>query len=308
MIRLGLCCVFRCEPIKFRQVTLAYLNRLKKPYDHLCEVIIANVSALKQSLEYCAAHAIGCFRINSQLFPAFSHPDWSYAIENLPHGGKILELLEECRTLRFEKGLRLTLHPDQFIVLNSPKKEVTKRAISELDYHALLSDFLEIDVINIHGGGVYGDKKRALARFKAHYAFLSEQVKKRLTVENDDTSYTPLDLLPLCHELGMPLVYDVHHHRCHQDSLPIQMATQQAVKTWNREPLFHISSPLEGWEGPKPGRHHDFISPSDFPSVWNNLTLTVEVEAKAKELAVSQLRDHLEAQGVCLWSCTAANS
>ncbi len=306
MIRLGLCCMFVSEPIKFRQVTLAYLRRLEKPRDHLSSLIISNVLALKQSLAYCARHGVGCFRINSQLFPAFSHPDWAYTIEELPDGEKIIGLLEECRSLRSEKGLRLTMHPDQFIVLNSPKKEVVQRAMVELDYHALLSDFLDIDVINIHGGGVYGDKKEALNRFKTHYAYLPERVRKRLTIENDDKSYTPLDLFPLCHDLKVPLVYDIHHHRCLGDALSVQSATQQAIKTWNREPLFHISSPLEGWTGPKPERHHDFICPADFPDAWNNLTLTVEVEAKAKELAVSQLKDHLKAKGVSLWHCAVS--
>lgn len=87
----------------------------------------------------------------------------------------------------------------------------------------------------------------------------------------------------------MPLVYDVHHHRCLPDGLSIAAATERARKTWKSEPLFHISSPLHGWEGPKPERHHDYINPADFPKVWLGWPLTVEVEAKAKELAVAQL-------------------
>jgi UV DNA damage endonuclease len=99
-----------------------------------------------------------------------------------------------------------------------------------------------------------------------------------------------VDLLPICQKAGIPLVYDVHHHRCHPDTLTIEEATTQAIATWQREPLFHISSPLEGWSGPKPERHHDFIDPSDFPACWKPLAITVEVEAKAKEVAVLQLK------------------
>ena len=84
-------------------------------------------------------------------------------------------------------------------------------------------------------------------------------------------------------------MYDVHHHRCHSDSLSIEQATQRALATWRREPLFHISSPLEGWDGPKPQRHHDFIDMPDFPLCWRGLDITIEVEAKAKELAVRKL-------------------
>jgi UV DNA damage endonuclease len=89
-------------------------------------------------------------------------------------------------------------------------------------------------------------------------------------------------------------VYDVHHHRCLRDDLSVETATEQALSTWNREPLFHLSSPLAGWTAPKPRRHHDYIDLADFPDCWWNLTLTVEVEAKAKELAVQALLRHLQ--------------
>src|SRR5262249_12016097 len=90
--------------------------------------------------------------------------------------------------------------------------------------------------------------------------------------------------------MQVPLVYDVHHHRCNADEMTIDEATAAAVETWNREPMFHISSPREGWRGPLPARHHDYINPRDFPACWKSMTITVEVEAKAKELAVRRLR------------------
>lgn len=85
-------------------------------------------------------------------------------------------------------------------------------------------------------------------------------------------------------------MYDAHHHRCLPDGLSIERATHEALSTWNREPLFHISSPIAGWRGRNPERHHDYIRPSDFPDCWRDLALTVEVEAKAKELAVLRLQ------------------
>ena len=107
-------------------------------------------------------------------------------------------------------------------------------------------------------------------------------------------TYTPADLLPYCRAEGIPLVYDVHHHRCHRDGLTEDETTAQAVATWNREPLFHISSPIEGWKGRAPQRHHDFIDVRDFPDCWRDLDLTVEVEAKAKEVAVLKLKRELD--------------
>jgi UV DNA damage endonuclease len=148
-------------------------------------------------------------------------------------------------------------------------------------------------VVNIHGGGAYGDKKKAIEDFVKNLDGLSPRVRSRLTVENDDKIFTPADLLPVSRANGIPLVYDVHHHRCNRDGLSEEEATTQAIATWNREPLFHISSPIEGWDGPHPKRHHDFIDLKDFPKCWHGLDVTVEVEAKAKEGAVLKLMKQL---------------
>jgi UV DNA damage endonuclease len=115
-----------------------------------------------------------------------------------------------------------------------------------------------------------------------------------LTLENDDRTYTPSDLLPVCEDLDLPLVYDVHHHRCHGDGLDVDSATRLAIGTWNREPLFHISSPREGWRSDNPRSHSDYIDLRDFPEIWDGMDLTVEVEAKAKELAVCKLKEALK--------------
>ena len=114
-----------------------------------------------------------------------------------------------------------------------------------------------------------------------------------MTLENDDRVYTPEDLLPVCRDMGIPLVYDVHHHRCLPDGSSVEATTELAISTWNREPLFHLSSPKYGWDSGKPGNHHDYIDADDFPSCWTNLDITVEVEAKAKELAVLKLMQDL---------------
>ena len=159
----------------------------------------------------------------------------------------------------------------------------------ELEYQAEVAGWVGADVVNLHGGGVYGDKPSALRRLRKNIARLPRPVRSRLTLENDDVSYTPADLLPVCRDLGIPLVYDVHHHRCLGDALSVERATALAIETWNREPLFHLSSPVHGWRARVVRPHHDFINPRDFPACWRKLDITVEVEAKAKELAVLRL-------------------
>jgi len=152
------------------------------------------------------------------------------------------------------------------------------------------------EVINLHAGGAYGDKRQALQRLAAALRDLPAAVRTRLTLENDDISYTPRDLLPFCQRLSLPLVYDVHHHRCNPDGLSIEEATTLAGETWqaiDQEAYCHLSSPRAGWQGGDPKPHADFLDPADFPACWQGRRMTVDVEAKAKELAVLNLMHEL---------------
>jgi UV DNA damage endonuclease len=296
MIRLGLCCIFRDQPIKFRNTTAAAVSRLDRAdaLARLGALCLANAGALLASLHFCAENGIGCFRLNSQILPLRTHPQQGYAMSELPEGAEIIRRFEQCGAFARGAGLRTCFHPDQFVVLNSPRPEVVDASVRELEYQADVAEWIGADVINVHAGGAYGDKAQALATFARNLGRLSSRARSRLTIENDDTTYTPADLLSLCEAEKVPLVYDVHHHRCLQDGLDVEEATRRAVATWDREPLFHISSPLEGWDGPRPRRHHDFIEPGDFPGAWKAYDLTVEVEAKAKEVAVLRLKAELE--------------
>ncbi len=290
-LRLGLCCQFASEPIKFRTTTVSAMKRLDPiaQLEKVSTLCLANVKALRESLEYCGANGIGAFRINSQILPVKTHEEVGYEVEDLPDAQEIESSFKECGFYAKEQGIRLSFHPDQFVVLNSPNPKTVEHSIAELEYQAEVASWVGADTLNIHGGGAYGDKPSALKVLREGIKKLPTQVSSLLTLENDDKVYTPSDLLPVCKETGVPLVYDVHHHRCLSDGLGVAEATELARRTWDREPLFHISSPLEGWDGPKPHRHHDYIDPNDFPSEWLGWPLTLEVEAKAKELAVSRL-------------------
>lgn len=304
MVRLGLCCSFMEFPIKYRTTTARYLTTLrdkgKNPREYISELIAINISSLEKSIDYCSKEKIGSFRINSGFYPVCTHPDFSYALEDLPNHSFLMDRLQKIKKLAKAHNIRLTFHPDQFVVLNSPKEDVLTHSIAELEYHGALAELVGADVINIHGGGGYGDKKNALDRFIKGFQKLSTRVQRLLTVENDDCTYTPQDLLPICHQLKIPLVYDVHHHRCLPDEFTISEVTHEAMKTWDREPLVHVSSPLDGWKSKNPKPHADYIDAIDVPAIWKGINvLTIDVEAKAKELAVLKLRKELSEIG---WS------
>lgn len=295
MIRLGLCCIFRDAPIKFRRTTATYLSTMSagSREARLAAICMDNAEALYRSLVFCSQHGIGAFRINSQILPVKTHPDVGYDLHNLPGGDRIIARFKQCGTFSRENGIRTSFHPDQFLVLSSPDTGVVERAVADLKYHAEVAEWVAADVITVHGGGAYGDKDTALQRLVSVVDTLPEDVKCRLTLENDDRVYTPRDLLPICRQTGIPFVYDVHHHRCLPDGQSVETITGMALSTWNREPLFHLSTPLYGWDKMPYRPHHDFIDPADFPGCWRGLDLTVDVEAKAKELAVLKLRKWL---------------
>ena len=297
-MRLGLCCLFRDQPIKFVTTTATSIGKMKRPdaLAKLSGLCMKNADTLLAAVQFCADNGIGCFRVNSQILPIKTHPTCGYEVDDLPEGDEIIRRFKDCGKFVKKHKLRTCFHPDQFVVMNSPRLDVVENSVKELEYQAEVAEWIGADVINIHGGGAYGDKEKALADFSHNLDRLSSKVRSRLTVENDDKTYTPADLLPICKATGVPLVYDVHHHRCNKDGLSEMEATKQAIATWNREPMFHISSPIEGWKGPRPERHHDFIDVEDFPQCWRRKKITVEVEAKAKELAVGKLLTELERQ------------
>jgi UV DNA damage endonuclease len=291
MIRWGLCCIFREVPIKFRRTTAKYTGKLsaKRRLARLSNICLHNAQALLEALKFCRLHGIGAFRINSQILPLKTHPGLGYAIKDLPQSTEIVNAFRKCKAYCRRHDLRTSFHPDQFILLSSPNPEVTQRSLAELDYQAEVAEWVGADVINIHAGGAYGNKAEALKRLIRQIRDLPQGLRSRLTLENDDRLYSPRDLLPVCEKLRIPFVYDLHHHRCLPDGQNVEDTTRRALSTWDREPLFHISSPLNSWQDGNQRNHHDFIDPEDLPEFWLKQDVTVEVEAKAKELAVLKL-------------------
>ena len=301
-MRFGLCCLFKNEAITFRTTTAKALAPLKRDAQlaKLSTICLHNVENLHQAVETAHRLGIGAFRIMSPLFPRMTHPDIGYGLNDLPEGDIITQRITATRALAMRCDLRLSFHPDQFVVLSSPHPEVVKNSLRELEYQGELAVAIGADVINLHAGGVYGDKELALQRFAAVLSDLSPAVRRRLSVENDDSSYTVRDLLPLCSRTSLPLVYDVHHHRCNPDSLTIIEATELAAATWQgsgREPYCHLSSPRTGWQTGNPRPHADYIDLADLPECWQGRIMTIDIEAKAKELAVVKLMAEVQGRG-----------
>jgi UV DNA damage endonuclease len=295
-IRFGLCCQFLDAPIRFRTATHRYVSSLEPAAGRAYLTAIArdNATALAEAMERCRALGIGAFRINSQVLPLATHPVSRYVLADLDPDGSIAAAFQAAGALARRYDIRLSFHPDQFVVLNSENPRVVASSVDEMRAQGEIAALVGADVLTLHAGSSAGGLPASLDRLERGIEQLTPAARTRLALENDDRRWAPAALLPLCERLQIPLVYDVHHHRCNPDALSVADASHRAAATWgDREPHFHISSPRAGWDGGDPRPHADYVIPSDFPDAWRGQRYTVDVEAKAKERAVLALRDVL---------------
>lgn len=298
-INLGLCCLFHEEPIKFKTYTKAGLLKLTVPEqkDKILSVILHNISSLQKSLDYCNSAGINSFRISSDLFPHYDY------IQNILSEKDFQYLFNKLNNLK-TYNIVLSMHPGQHVNLGSPTPEVVENSKRDLQMHWDVFKNIPTTTreINIHCGGVYGDKESAKQRFIE--VARSLDFYKHLTLENDELSYSVEDCLEVATELGIPVTFDIHHHRCYSlnesyKSIYIGDIIKKCSHTWKNAGYshmrLHLSSPKSGYSTPSKSRpHSDKINISDFPEsdVFTDIDLDIhiDIEAKHKEVAIFELR------------------
>jgi UV DNA damage endonuclease len=295
--RWGLCCQFLDSPIRFRQATHRYCATLTAPERdaYLSDIVLSNSRALQEAIIRCSELGIGAFRITSQFMPLATHPASGYSFEDLDEWDEIQASLAQARSLSQKHDIRLSFHPDQFVVLNSETDRVVKSSVQEMEHQAAVAGLVGAQALTLHAGGSAGGKEASLERLERGVDALAESARRLLALENDDRSFSPADLLPFCERAGIPFIYDVHHHRCKPDGLSVAEVTARAAATWKtREPWMHISSPKNGWTSSNPRLHADFIDPGDVPHEWRGMAMTIDVEAKEKERAVIAIAEAMQ--------------
>jgi len=271
---------------------------LSKGIGYAGELALLNCKDLYKIILWNVKNGIKFFRVSSDIFPWASE----YNIEDLPQYETIQTILSSCGQYAKDNGLRLTTHPGPFNVLVSPREHVVKNTITDLTNHGKVFDLLELtrtpyNKINIHCNGVYGDKKAAMDRFCENFKLLPESVQTRLTVENDDKAsmYSVKDLMYIHEKIGIPIVFDYHHHKFCTGGLSEKEALELAISTWSKDitPVVHYSeskSLHESNEKIKPQAHSDYVD--IIPNTYG-YDVDIMVEAKAKELSILK---HLSSQ------------
>ena len=269
---------------------------LSKGIDYASQLGLDNCKDLYKILEWNHENGFNFFRITSNLFP------WSseYKLSDMPDYEEICNILSKAGRYAIDNDIRITSHPGPFNVLTSPHEHVVENCIKDLSVHGEVFDMMGLsrtpyNKINIHIGGVYGDKVSAMERFCKNFERLPNSVKSRLTVENDDKAsmYSVKDLYDGVYSvIGIPIVFDYHHHRFNTGDLSEQQALELAISTWGDiVPVVHYSESrnIEQKDDKiRPQAHSDYVY--DYIDTYGN-RVDIMVEAKAKELAVLKYKE-----------------
>jgi UV DNA damage endonuclease len=284
--RLGLVCITQSDEVRYKTVTRKRL--LQFPADEqkrmLRDLYAANLARLNGALDFCTARGLSLYRMTSGLFPFADDEAGSDVLEEF--AGE----LKRAGARAVELGIRLVLHPDQFVVLSSDSPQTVANSVKILEAHARVMDMLGQPrspwaLIEIHGG-----KGGRSDRLVEQTARLPEAVRTRVAFENDEYIYSAAEILEVCRRASVPMVFDAHHHVVHEgldsyDHPSVAEMVEAARTTWPRPEwqLAHISNGRTSFCD----RHHsDLIS--TMPAAYRRVPW-IEVEAKHKELAIERL-------------------
>lgn len=303
---LGLCCQW-IEPIKKRNGLVEHKNIIaeknlqlgafksgKYPSNRIISTYHNNVDEHLNIVSKLVQNNIKSFRLSSGLLPLyeFNH--------NIIHNDDLLKSKLRKLGMGFKRNnIRVTCHPGQFCIINSDAEHVITNAIRELEYHAWIFDQLDLEetpysAINIHGGK-RGNTKKLIDVINTR---LPDNVRKRLTLENDERCFSVKQLLEVNKETGVPIVFDSHHHQFNKDGFDTTDAAFACMDTWKQsgiKPLQHLSNTEPGLENGSftdRRKHSNFIHyvPDIQLDLLKNNLIDLDVEAKMKNLAITKMR------------------
>ena len=268
--------------------------------ERVATTVADNLACLRRLLEWNVAHGLLFFRIGSGLVPFGSHP-----VNTFPWQTHFAAEFRAIGEYVSTNNLRVSFHPDQFVVLNSPSADIVERSVQELVYQGSVLDLMGLDgtaKLQIHVGGLYGDRELAIRRFAQVYATLPAAVQARLVVENDDRLFSLRDCLALHQLTGVPILFDNFHHECLNHDEPMAEALRLAAATWHPTrdgvPMMDYSSQALG---ERKGKHTDDLVDDLFAAFLDNLhglDFDIMLEIKNKEASALRAVAQIRARGL----------
>ena len=253
--------------------------------ERLVQTVTSNLACLRRILEYNVAHGLLFFRIGSDIVPFASHE-----VNTFPWQTHFAAEFRAIGDYIKAHGMRISLHPDQFVVLNSPNPDIVRRSIAELVYQGSMLELMGLDStakLQIHLGGLYGDREAAIARFVAVWRTLPPAVQVRVVVENDDRLFSLQDCLQLHAATGIPILFDNFHHECFNHDEPMTEALRLAAATWHptRDGIMMMDYSSQS-RGERKGKHVGAMEEDlfqEFLQQLQGLDVDIMLEIKDKE-------------------------
>ncbi|MFT4303814.1 MAG: UV DNA damage repair endonuclease UvsE [Candidatus Woesearchaeota archaeon] len=264
--------------------------------EKLFNTIQSNLDDLKEILEYNVENNLLYFRIGSQFVPFASHEvcksNWVKEFK---------QQFQEIGNYIKQNNIRIAMHPDQFVLINAKDNNIVERSIKELDYHAKILDAMKLDEtakIQIHIGGVYGDKSSAIQRFIDNYKKLPENIKKRLAIENDDKLFSLKDCLEVNKATKIPIIFDTFHHECLNNNESMVEAIKLAGNTWQKKDGVLLIDYSSQQENERKGKHTKSIDINHFKKILKYIQDSktnpdIMLEIKDKETSALQALTYL---------------
>ncbi|MTH54058.1 UV DNA damage repair endonuclease UvsE [Bacillus mangrovi] len=287
-----------CSPAK----TITYARYQKMDPDErreaLLRVTAQNLEHTRRIIHYNIAHEIHLYRFSSSIVPLATHPDVSWDFVT-----PFRDQFQEIGSLVKQHGIRTSFHPNQFTLFTSDRPLITENSVKDMEYHYAMLEAMGLEkegLINLHVGGAYGDKIASAERFFDNIQSLSMPIFKRMTLENDDKTYTTEETLQICEKGGTPLMFDYHHHMANKNEEDGALADllPRFFQTWEGTglpPKIHLSSPKSEKEYRS---HSDFVDLEYAMPLLKmlkdyNVDVDMMIEAKQKDLALFKLIDEV---------------
>lgn len=259
----------------------------------ITRIASSNLMNSLRILRHAVASGVHVYRFSSKLIPLFGHEltsEWDflrYLAKDFAELGDFIK----------EKKVRVSFHPDHYTLLNSPKQEILSHSIEDLMRHVDLFEAMKLDTrskLVMHVGGGYKDKQKSMERFAENWSQVPDSIRERITLENDDRTFSAMETLQLCKKVQVPMVLDVHHDKCNTEGTDLRDLAEPIFKTWDDTgipPKIHISSPKSESDFRS---HNDYINPDDllpFLALIRELDqdLDIMIEAKQKDEALFRL-------------------
>lgn len=281
---------YACLTVGVRETNFKSCTMKNAREENLLEIIEYNLKSLENIIDYNIQNGIKLFRISSDLIPFGSSevnevPWWEvFSSQLFLIGNKIRE-----------SNIRVSMHPGQYTVLNSPNKDVVLRAIEDLNYHNGVLDSLGIGKegkIILHIGGVYNNKEEAMKSFIRNFKLLSREVKERLVVENDDKSYNIGEVLEISRSIDVPVVFD----NLHNEVLPYDPSKDdyywisQCKKTWKKEDGTQKIHYSQQDKVKRPGAHSNTIGITKFMDFIKGINHEIDIMLEVKDKNLSAMK------------------